>query len=187
MICTETSQETPLVVFDLEGDVILVLDKKRLLVSSRTLALASPVFKAMFSSSFKEGVQSRQTSDMPFVLPLLEDDPDALALLSGILHHQAHEILHEPDISHLESLAFVCDKYQCFNVVKYQGTVWLEQLLKRNVAEDLSRLLLVAYVLDLPECFSKISWELIQTHAGQLIDLPGLIDHPLVRHNFLCK
>jgi hypothetical protein len=45
-------------VVDPDGDLLLFVgtdQKLNMLVSSKTLSLASPVFKAMFSQKFKEG------------------------------------------------------------------------------------------------------------------------------------
>jgi hypothetical protein len=42
-------------VIDPAGDIILRTGEKSLLVSSKILAVASPVFKAMFGPHFKEG------------------------------------------------------------------------------------------------------------------------------------
>lgn len=176
----------PLITIDSKGDIVLELGKERLLVSSKALTLASPVFEAMFKPTFKEGIQSHQNSCDPSIIPLPEDDAEAFILLCKVVHHRAHEIPQEPGIPCLENLAFICDKYQCSAAVAYHGIVWLQRLLRDAGAKDLNRLLLLAYVLDLPDCFSSISWEILQTHTGQFVDLPLLADHPLIRHDFLC-
>ena len=87
---SDRSCETPERVIDREiidddGDVLVQTSSKELLVSSKILALASPVFKAMFNSKFREGSTVRSVQN-PLQLPLPDDEPDALAVLFHALH-----------------------------------------------------------------------------------------------------
>lgn len=58
----------------------------RMLVSSRHLMLASPVFKAMLQhSNFKEGEELHSTGKVS--IPLPDDDPDAFKILLDIIQY----------------------------------------------------------------------------------------------------
>jgi hypothetical protein len=58
----------------------------RMLVSSRHLMLASPVFKAMLQhSNFKEGEELHSTGKVE--VPLPDDDPDAFKILLDIIQY----------------------------------------------------------------------------------------------------
>lgn len=58
----------------------------RMLVSSRHLMLASPVFKAMLQhSNFKEGDELHSTGSVE--VPLPDDDPDAFKILLDIIQY----------------------------------------------------------------------------------------------------
>jgi hypothetical protein len=52
---TMSQTKAPQVVLDSSGDVTLQLGDKLLLVSSKVLSVASPVFRAMFGPHFQEG------------------------------------------------------------------------------------------------------------------------------------
>ena len=77
-------------IIDDDGDVLVQTSSKELLVSSKILALASPVFKAMFSSKFLEGSTIRSVQN-PLKLPLPYDNPDALAVLFHTLHFSSKQ------------------------------------------------------------------------------------------------
>ena len=99
---------------DPAGDVIFsfpqndVENEPRLLVSSKVLSLASPVFAALFRPHFREGTELL-TSDAPIVMPLKDDAFDTFTILCRALHHPQLEI--EMDIGLLCRLAEVSDKY----------------------------------------------------------------------------
>lgn len=173
------------VIFDPHGDVILEAEEKRLLVSSKVLSLASPVFAAMFKPQFKEG--SNLKPEQPLVIPVPGDDSEAFILLCNVIHYRSDDTPHTPDISCLENLAFICDKYDCRGAIANSSILWLQRLIETASPEDLNKLLLVAYTLDLQENFSVISWKILLLQAGPITHLPGLSDHPLVRHDLLGK
>lgn len=173
------------IIIDHNGDVMLELGESHLLVSSKVLSLVSPVFAAMFKPQFKEGIQSHSSSNGPSKIPLPEDDAKAFTLLCNVIHYRVEEIPGKPDIPCIENLAIICNKYGCIRALAHSGALWLRALSKDAPYKDLSKLLLVAYILDLPDMFSRISWEVMQLQAGPFIDVPGLAGHPLVPHNLL--
>lgn len=173
---------------DPKGDIIVEVSrpdgKTCVLVSSKVLALASPVFERMFNSSFKEGLINHKMPQQRLV-PLPEDDAEAFILLCRVLHHRSHEIPRSLTGNCLEKLAIICDKYNCISPIAFAGEVWLRAGIKSATAEDLSKLLFAAYILDLPDMFSRISWEILLIQTGPIIDLPGVTDHPLIKGNLL--
>src|SRR5271154_4924494 len=64
------------------------------------------VFAAMFNPQFKEGIRFHRTP-----APLPEDDARAFIFFFNVIHYRSDEIPQEPDISCLENLAFIYDKY----------------------------------------------------------------------------
>lgn len=183
-ISPDIQAKMSMITIDPNGDIVLELSETRLLVSSKVLTLVSPVFEAMFKSHFKEGLRSRK-SEEPSTLPLTEDNAEAAILLCTIIHHRSHEIPEKPNTLCLETLAFVCNKYQCTGAIAHHGILWLQKLVRDATQEDLNRLLLFAYVLDLPEPLLNISWEILQLQAGPFVNLPGLTNHPLIHHDLL--
>ena len=177
------------------ADIILEVcrpdGKTHLAVASSCLAMASPVFNKMLNSQLKEGIGNRSTSGHPFLIPLPEDDAEALTLLCNAIHHRG--IPRNPSLACLKSLAVVCDKYDCVSVFTAWGELWLRTHIESTVARKptnpriLNDLLLVAYVLDLPDAFERVSWEILKAQAGAFVNLPGVTDHELVHHNLLGK
>lgn len=186
-VCEDPGAKSPMITVDPEGDVVLEFKDECLLVSSKVLSLVSPVFAAMFKPQFKEGIQFRLAGGETLTVPLPEDDAKAFTLLCKVIHHRCDEIPAEPDISCLENLACICDKYHCTRAIINCCVLWLQKLIKAAPPEGLNRLLLVAYILDLPEFFSTISWEILLLQPGPFVNLPILADHPLVRHDLLCR
>jgi len=163
-------------------------------VSSKVLSLASPVFKAMLSGRFKEGIDLARgiASTKSYALNLPDDDAEATIILCRILHFNINDVPEKPTPVCLEKLAFLCDKYQCISAMKYCGSVWLRDWLLASDSEvlcidDLCRLLIFAYVIDLPHEFLGVSWRLFLYHKGPFIgpytQVVILLDHPLLHHD----
>lgn len=82
----------PEIIVDPNHDIILRLNGDDLLVSSKALSLASPVFEAMFKPHFKEGVEHHLQLGEPPIIPLPEDDLEATTLFCRITHHRSHDL-----------------------------------------------------------------------------------------------
>lgn len=201
------------VVIDPDGDVQLQLHQERLsedapdektvdkkpetrelTVSSKVLSLVSPVFKAMLSGKFKEGIElaEKKASSNSHTLNLPDDDAEATIILCRILHFNINDIPEKPTPVCLEKLAFLCDKYQCISAMKYCGGLWLRDWLLVYDSEvpsidDLCRLLIFAYVIDLPHEFLGVSWKLFLYHKGPFLgpytQVVILLGHPLLRQD----
>ena len=168
------------IIIDAQHDIILRLIGGDLLVSSKVLSLASPVFEAMFKPHFKEGVEHHlQLKERP-VINLPEDDLETTTLFCQVIHHRSHDIPRIPSPHCLENLAIFCNKYICGGALVSYGTLWLQRHSGPLSMEDLSRLLLFAYVLDLPESFATVSREMLLQQTGQFSSLWVVTEHPLV-------
>jgi hypothetical protein len=185
---------TPIVTIDPEGDIAIELsrgeDKVQLRVSSKVLSLASSVFARMFKSKFREGQSlSNANSTGLVVIPLTDEDEDAFTLLCNILHFRMSVIAQTPSLSCLLNLATICDKWDFTEAITPITEQWLRDtdLSEEASSETLHKLLLVAYVLDAPVAFSKISWEVVVRHVGPFTNLPAIIDHDLIPNGLLGK
>ena len=122
------------------GDVRLLLDARRiqkqalkegnilphpitLVVSSKVLCLASPVWKAMLKSNghFKEAILSAGVREVH----LADDDPDALLLVLRIAHLQFRDITSEPTFDQFLNIALICDKYDIVPLVQPWLPNWI--------------------------------------------------------------
>jgi hypothetical protein len=160
---------------DPDGDAVLEIGstdvKGHLRVSSKVLALASPVFAAMFGPQFLEGSILAQ-SKAPITVPLPEDNPDAVTLLVNILHLRTNEVPTNPSLKTLEEFAVLCDKYDCSRAIRPWSMLWLQAYESHAGEKDYDVLLVIAYALDLPQSFHKISRGIIIKRQGPLTNFP---------------
>lgn len=148
------------------GDLTIVCKETSFLVSSYILSLASPVFKAMLSGGFKEGlaIQNTRPGDTAEI-NLPEDNADAFRIFADLSHHRYDSIPDQPDLDTLEALAVVVDKYECIPLVKHQATAWLNHGLSNRSSEELWRLLDFAFALNSQECVTKIAHILVKERS----------------------
>jgi hypothetical protein len=106
--------ERPTIRLHDSGDVTLLIgygdDRKRVLVSTTVLRLASPVWKAMFGARWAESEASE--------IDLSHDDADAMLLVLRIAHLQFHDLAKGLKYRALLDLAVVCDKYDLIHLVR---------------------------------------------------------------------
>ena len=184
---------TPVVQVDPKGDVILELTlhggMKRLLVSSKILSMVSPVFAAMFSSQFKEGLHNTTPGIVPTV-SLPEDDAITFEIICNVVHFRHKYVSVDLPCEQLINIAVTVDKYELREAVYTYSVLWLVSAIKRCTDQPLviwSQLLFVCYVLDTPAEFAKISWEIVLYHVGPYISLSAITDHVLISHSMLGK
>ncbi|KAK4214123.1 hypothetical protein QBC37DRAFT_373286 [Rhypophila decipiens] len=155
-------------------------------VSSNVLIQASPVFNIMLTGWAKEASDfaSAKAAGEIYTLDLPEDDAVAGILLFDCLHHgqfglrAPNDRRLTPPTDDLEELAIMCDKYKC--KLGPRGLDWIQTKFddltdpvrrgriypstnKTEMDQDiqaLSRLLVLSYVFEHPEMFSKLAWEL---------------------------
>jgi BTB/POZ domain len=130
-----------------------------MLVSSKHLMLASPVFKAMLQhSNFKEGDTLRSSGKVKVELP--DDDPAALRILLDIIHGRVRQVPRHVNLKIMTELSVLVDKYQMLEVVELYVEVWMSTL-KSSVpmffTADLLAWLSISWVFGLADIFKQIS------------------------------
>ena len=159
---------------DPSGNVILEVlypdGQKRLLVSSKVLTLVSPVFAAILKSSFREGLSHYPTSAVS--IPLPDDDAEAFIVLCNTIHFRTNDVPEKLTLMCLVNLAIICDKYNCTSALAPWSAMWLQAKIDSLDAKDLHKLLFAAYILDNPDVFSRISWEILFIQIGPFVNLP---------------
>lgn len=158
-------RETPESVEELDpnGDAILMVideshkDKKKLLVSSNVLRLASPVFKALFSRSFSEG--DRITTCTRPEITLKDDHPDSMRILLGAFHFKR---LAKVDAKMLAKIAILSDKYNCRRALGPWVEVWFERNMGTANAAKNNSLFLAALFFRLPISFAHLSRNILK-------------------------
>lgn len=97
-----------------------------MLVSSRHMMLASPVFRAMLDGNFKEGCDL--TSNGKVQVPLPDDDPAAFAIVLDIIHGHNRRVPREVDLELLTEISILVDKYRMVEAVEFFAESWIEGL-----------------------------------------------------------
>ena len=95
-------------------------------VSSKHLALASPVSKAMFSSGLKESSQLQRGGATQVLLP--EDCPEGMAILLYILHGKFRLLPAKMTPHLLIQIALMVDKYHLHESVEPLACTWFEDV-----------------------------------------------------------
>ncbi|MCJ1388417.1 hypothetical protein MMC18_001264 [Xylographa bjoerkii] len=185
------NERRPTIKIDPKGDVILDLTsqegKTGLLVSSKVLSLVSSVFDTMLNSSFKESLHNQPADKIPIV-PLPEDDAEAFTILCKVLHYRMDDFPRVLTPNCLVNIAIIADKYNFVAAITLPSTLWLHSAIANYTFAancrfaNLKKIMLAAYVLDIPDAFSETSWKLLFKHIGPHFDMPGITDHELVAH-----
>ncbi|GAB1192401.1 hypothetical protein APSETT444_001592 [Aspergillus pseudonomiae] len=175
----------PVALVDPTGDIVIMSGDDSFQVSSKILSTASPVFSVMFSPLFKEGTLIIDEPKEPAVIHLGDDDAEALLAFFNIVHFRTDEIPEKPTAIFLERFAVLADKYMCKKAVVSQVKVWLLKNLRTLTVTELCPLLLLAYIMDIPERFATISKEILFNHVGSYSELLLLADHPLKDSNIV--
>lgn len=112
---SETSQDEPTPIYN-----------DHILVSSKHMSLASPVFKAMLQGGFKEAITLKTTGKLE--LPLPDDDPPAMKILIHIIHGRMNMVPLNIDLELFTQIAILVDKYECREVVRLLPPIWSDGL-----------------------------------------------------------
>ncbi|TGO10606.1 hypothetical protein BTUL_0130g00130 [Botrytis tulipae] len=150
-----------------------------ILVSSKHMSLASPVFKAMLQGGFREAITLRTAGKLE--LPLSDDDPTAMKILIDMIHGRMKLIPSKVDLELFTQLAILVDKYHCAEVVCPYHDIW------RNTTQtwdstcgNMVRWLCIAWQFELDAEFHRAStWierygtrDLVKTMARMKYSLP---------------
>ncbi|ETI22155.1 hypothetical protein G647_06228 [Cladophialophora carrionii CBS 160.54] len=144
------------------------------------MSLASPIFKVMFISGFKESLTSRGTASESLSISLPDDDPAVFVYLSKVVHFQDPKLPNNVDIVFVENLAVWYDKYQCTAPIASCVQAPLEKLAVSASVDDLHKVLLVACLLDAPHLFSSTSWKILVAQEEPFLAAPETMNHPRI-------
>ena len=88
-----------------------------MLVSSKHMMLASPVFKAMLQrSTFKEGTKLSSAGKVE--VPLPDDNPTAFIIVLDVIHGRNKRVPRKMDLEMLARISVIVDKYQMAEAVE---------------------------------------------------------------------
>jgi hypothetical protein len=112
------------------GPLVVNAKEVRLRVSALKLASSSSYFQAMLeSSTFVEGRELKENGFVQIKLLGPEDDPTAMIIILGIMYENNVEVPTEMDISMMEKVAVLIDKYQWHALAAPHANSWYYSLL----------------------------------------------------------
>jgi hypothetical protein len=130
-----------------------------MLVSSKHLMLASPVFKAMLQhSNFREGDTLQSSGQVK--VPLPDDDPTAFKILLDIIHGRVRQVPRQVNLQIMTDLSVLVDKYQMLEVVELYAEIWMSTLkmcVPNFFTADLLPWLSISWVFGLADQFKQIT------------------------------
>lgn len=170
-----------------------------LIVSSKVLSLASPVFKAMFFGNFKEGLELARNkaigSSEPYPVELPDDYANAALVVCSILYSKTKQIPERLHLCYMEELGIFVDKYQCGHVLKHAAQIWMNgtEMLAGWINDmrdfDPNRFsgevglhhlvegIVLAYLVDLPYEYTMIASLLVKHDEGPETQLDDLFTY----------
>jgi hypothetical protein len=95
-------------------------------VSSRHLALASPVFSRMFNGNWHEAREIRSEGIAVIIMDIW--DVDITLIIMNIMHGYAPKVPRKVDLDTLAKIAVMVDYYQCRGLVEVFADIWIEEL-----------------------------------------------------------
>ncbi|PQE27472.1 Nuclear pore protein [Rutstroemia sp. NJR-2017a BVV2] len=152
-VTSEEQSDTP--TSDIAEPIIKTVYKTCLVVSSKHMCLASPVFKAMLQGEFREGKELREMKQLD--LPLPDDDTEAMKILVYIIHCKHKLVPLKVDLTLLTNIALLVDKYRLHEVLGIMVPIWKKHLEADSLKKFRSviRWICIAWVFDLHEEFRK--------------------------------
>lgn len=160
-----TAQDSALLNLDIapDGDIILLVgeepNQRTLRVHSFALKIASKVFAAMFGPHFTEG-QSLSSAD-PRIVPLPEDDSDAMATICCVIHYRRDLITDVPDIDKICNIALSADKYEFTVALQPFFQIWMRNIGEVKQIKALLKATVAAYIFDDAAIFADVTKFLI--------------------------
>ena len=162
------------------------LDDVKIRVSSRHMALASPVFQSRLDKNkFSEGCTLQSEGSVQVSFP--DDDPDAFLVLLNVIHGLTRAVDRHPDLELLTQLAILVDKYQCLQTVEVFAEIWIDNLLDdvglpEAYTDDVIPWLFISWVFESADIFQNMT-RIIQLECDDTLDddvnegipIPGLV------------
>ncbi|KAG5962470.1 hypothetical protein E4U57_006968 [Claviceps arundinis] len=159
-------------------------------LSSRHLALASPVFKAMLSGFWRESapssdqdnglakpwspLQSGSSCQVRYELTATEWVVKDFLLLMNIVHGHSRQVPYSVGLKTLARMSVLVDYYQCQEVTEFAVGLWIDKSpgkiprLPRQYGEDCVAWIFASWVFSRSEIFEKMTLLAITSCEGGL-------------------
>ncbi|KID74272.1 uncharacterized protein G6M90_00g082350 [Metarhizium brunneum] len=151
----QSEPETTTVELCTNGDVTLVVEHKRFVVSSEILKISSDYFSVLFIWDFSEGKAIQNGGNTEIVLH--EDDPEVMEIILSILHYSFQPNLHHLEPQMILKVAQHSDKYQCNKPLTPWIMQWMQKAQKPGSVRHFDYLLTAAHIFGAEEYLNTTS------------------------------
>jgi DNA-binding transcriptional regulator PaaX len=171
-----TSLSSSQVVADPDCDLVLLVgpDEVAIEVCSKVLALASPVFAAMFGPHFAEGKALRNPSayEAPSV-SLPEDDAEAMIELCYALHLKLNVNDKNITFELCFTLAKLCDQYNASLALGSWSELWMKSWIDTLKGDERCfKAIYIARAFGNQHAFWSITRDVMLYYNADFVDLP---------------
>lgn len=148
-------------VFESNGQTVSLVvgtqDNQRVLVvCPKSVSRASPVFETMLFGKFRESQANSSVVGEDWVVPLPEDDHDALVVIMNIAHTRFAQVPTKPTIDLLYRVTTTCHKYDMTSALSPWAKQWCKHWVFGENANP--RLLWIALELGHANLFKHQLW-----------------------------
>jgi hypothetical protein len=183
LVTSEGQSDTPS--SDIVEPISQTIYKTHLMVSSKHMSLASPVFKAMLQGGFREGEELRGMKKIS--LPLPDDDTEAMKILIHLIHCKLNFVPLEVNLELFTNIAILVDKYRMHEVLRIMAPIWTKHLEADMLKtwNSCVRWICIAWVFGMREEFRKATQFLHQRsvkHISELMQEENLSLLPIPEH-----
>lgn len=173
----DASSPQPTLVFDQNGDLRLCVDKDQnkqdMLVDSRALCRASPVFRKMLGGSFAE--KKPNIGEWRVCLP--DDKSGPFSILMDITHGLFERSPAEPSVEQLYEITVLTDKYDMTRVLRPIAANWLKEVkydMLHQPLENRGKALFIAWELGSLDLFRSLADSIAD---DAIVDTDGQLAH----------
>ncbi|TGO38694.1 hypothetical protein BHYA_0069g00130 [Botrytis hyacinthi] len=145
------------------------LHRCKIMVSSKHMSFASPVFKAMLTGDFKEAVEVREKGRTE--IPLPDDDACAMIIVVNIMHGRFKSVPKYLNLVMFSKIAILVDKYQCHESTEFAAKIWTANHRPLSWSRswyNTACLLCVAWVFGIDDEFIKATEKIIRESGVSL-------------------
>lgn len=139
-------------------------------VSSKHLALASPVFRRMLSGPWQEA-QNLAAGDKSEIETECWN-VDAMLILMNIIHGRGPKVPREITLNTLAEIAVLVDYYECNEAVDVMAEIWMDKLLNSmpsTYCKDIVSWIFISWVFERRSAFTSAT-RIAATQSQQRID-----------------